>query len=158
MHAAAPDDEAWMRLALEQARLAAEEGEAPVGAIVVRGAEIVGRGRNRRQRRADPTAHAEIIALRQAARRVGDWRLGDCTLYVTLEPCAMCAGAIVLARVPRVVLGALDPKAGAVVSLYQLLNDPRLNHRAEVVWGVLAAECGQVLTDFFRQQRALGKK
>jgi len=152
--------ETLMREALHEARLAAEAGDVPVGCVVARSdtGEVIGRGRNRREVDEDPTAHAEIVAMRQAAAVLGTWRLVGCTLVVTLEPCAMCAGAMVNARVPRVVYGAADPKAGAAGSLMNLLDDPRLNHRAEVVAGALAEECGQVLRDFFARQRALGKK
>lgn len=148
----------FMAAALEQARLAAKAGEAPIGAVIVRCGEVLSAAHNRRILDADPTAHAELLAIRQAARALGDWRLEGCTLYVTLEPCCMCAGAIVLARLPLLVYGAADPKAGAVRSLYQLCSDPRLNHRAEIIAGVREQECGAILTDFFRAQRALGKK
>ncbi len=124
-----------------------------MGALVVLDGEVIGRGGNRRERTGDPTAHAELVALRQAARRVGRWRLGGATMYVTLEPCAMCAGALVLARVARLVWGAADPKAGACGSLYNIVQDARLNHRLEVVGGVLAEECGEVLRAFFRPLR-----
>ncbi len=156
--AGSTDDARWMAEALAQARNAAELGDVPIGAIIVRGDKIVSAAHNRRIIDRDPTAHAEMLAIRHAAGALGDWRLTDCTLYVTLEPCCMCAGAIVLARIPRLVYGAADPKAGAVGTLYQLCTDERLNHRVEVVAGVLAAECGAVLTDFFKAQRALGKK
>lgn len=152
--AAAEADEAFMRLALAEAEAAAAEGEIPVGAVAVHGGRVVGSGRNRREGARDPTAHAELIAVQQAAQALGAWRLTGVTLYVTLEPCAMCAGALVLARVDRVVFGTRDPKAGAVVSLMGLLNDRRLNHRAEVVEGVLAGECSAVLKAFFRRLRA----
>ena len=148
----------WMRLALEEARMAAAEDEVPVGAIVVAAGRVIASAHNQREQLADPTAHAEMIALTQAAAALGSWRLEGCTLYVTLEPCPMCAGAIVLARIPRVVFGATDPKAGAVRSLYRLLDDPRLNHRCEIVEGVMAQECGALLTEFFAAKRALGKK
>jgi tRNA(adenine34) deaminase len=143
-----------MRAALVQARLAGTTGDVPVGAVVLdaEGA-IVGDGRNAREALADPTAHAEILALQAAARVVGSWRLEGCTIVVTLEPCAMCAGAAVLARVARVVYGATDPKAGAVGSLWDLVRDRRLNHRPEVVSGVLADECGAVLREFFGTHR-----
>ena len=146
----------WMRLALEEARAAAEEDEVPVGAIVVAGGRVIASAHNQRERLADPTAHAEMIALTQAAAAVGSWRLEGCTLYVTLEPCPMCAGAIVQARVPRVVWGAPDPKAGAVESLYRLFDDTRLNHRVEHIGRVLAPECGRILSDFFRAKRRPG--
>jgi tRNA(adenine34) deaminase len=151
-------DEYYMRLALAEAEAAARADEAPVGAVVVRGDRLIAAAHNQRAALRDPTAHAEMIAITQAAQAVGDWRLEDCTLYVTLEPCPMCAGAIVLARVPRVVFGTRDPKAGAVRSLFRLLEDDRLNHRAIVVEDVLAAPCGQVLTEFFQSKRRLGKK
>lgn len=152
------DDERFMRIALEQAEAAAAADEAPVGAIVVSGGRILGSARNEREALRDPTAHAEMIAITQAASALQSWRLENCTLYVTLEPCPMCAGAIVLARIPRVVFGALDPKGGAVRSLYRLLEDERLNHRVDVVEGVLAAPCGQVLSDFFRAKRDSRKR
>jgi tRNA(adenine34) deaminase len=151
-------DERFMRRALQQAELAVQQDEVPVGAIVVHANKIIATAFNQREQLADPTAHAEMIAITQAASHLNSWRLIDCTLFVTLEPCPMCAGAILQSRIPRVVYGALDPKAGAVVSLYQLLNDPRLNHRCEVVGGVLASDCGQILTDFFERKRRLGKK
>jgi tRNA(adenine34) deaminase len=143
-----------MRAALVQARLAGASGDVPVGAVVLdaEGA-VVGDGRNAREALADPTAHAEILALQAAARVVGSWRLEGCTIVVTLEPCAMCAGAAVLARVACVVYGATDPKAGAVGSLWDLVRDRRLNHRPEVVSGVLADECGAVLREFFGTHR-----
>ncbi len=154
------DDNAFMRAALDLAREASAAGEVPIGCVVVDqiSREIIGRGRNSRERDHDPTAHAEILALREAAAHRGHWRLTDCTLYVTLEPCPMCAGAVVNARVPRVVYGCDDPKAGAARTLYELCDDPRLNHRAQVVAGVLADECAAVLREFFKAQRALGKK
>ena len=146
-------DERMMRLALEEARAAGAEGDVPVGAVVVRGDEVVGRASNAREREQDPTAHAEILALRQAARAVGSWHLEGCTLYVTLEPCAMCAGALVLARLDRLVLGAPDPKAGFAGSLGDIVRDGRLNHEVEVTVGVLAEECGEVLRAFFAERR-----
>ena len=142
-----------MRRALEEARRAGELGEVPVGATVVRGGEVVAVGHNLTHTDADPSAHAEMLAIRRAARALGEWRLLECTLYVTLEPCAMCSGAIVLARVPRVVFGAWDPKAGMCGSLENLVQDARLNHRVELVGGVLAQECGDLLRDFFRARR-----
>jgi tRNA(adenine34) deaminase len=148
-----PDDERFMRLALAHARRATEHGDTPVGAVVVRGGEPIATGRNERELRGDPTAHAEMIALRAAAQATGNWRVLDSTLYVTLEPCAMCAGAIVLARVPRVVFGAPDPKAGAAGSVLDVLAEPRLNHRPLVEGGVLAAECGDLLRAFFAARR-----
>ncbi len=150
---AAPQHERWMRLALEEARLAAEEDEVPVGAVVVAGGRVIASGHNQREQLQDPTAHAEMIALTQAAASLGSWRLEGCTLYVTLEPCPMCAGGILQARVPAVVWGAADPKAGAVHSLYKLFNDSRLNHRVEHLGGVLADECGRLLSEFFRGKR-----
>jgi tRNA(adenine34) deaminase len=154
------DDEAYMRQALALAETAAAAGEVPIGCVVVHDptSRVVGKAYNRRLLDHDPTAHAEILALREAGRTLGHWRLLDCTLYVTLEPCPMCAGAVINARVPRLVYGCDDPKAGAVRTLYQLCQDPRLNHRVEVRGGVLAEECVDVLREFFRQQRALGKK
>ncbi len=151
-------DEYFMRQALRLAEAAFEDEEVPVGAIVVREGKVIGKGYNQRRLLKDPTAHAEILAITAAASAVDDWRLSECTLYVTLEPCTMCAGAIVLARIDRVVYGATDPKAGAVHSLYEILSDSRLNHQSEVVPGVLAEECGSLLTEFFRQQRLKGKK
>jgi len=148
----------FMQLALQEAEAAMAENEVPVGAVIVHEGRIIAAAHNQREQLRDPTAHAEMIAITQAAALRGSWRLDGCTLYVTLEPCPMCAGAIVQARIPTVVYGATDPKAGAVQTLYHLLDDPRLNHRAEVVSGVLADACGQVLTRFFQQQRQLGKK
>ena len=143
------EDEAFMVLALAEAETARRAAEVPVGAVVVCDGSVIGRGYNRRESRADPTSHAEITAIRQATRERASWRLDDCTLYVTLEPCVMCAGAIVQARVRRLVFGCLDPKGGAVRSLYQVCDDPRLNHRVAVTEGVLAEKCGSLLTDFF---------
>ena len=151
-------DEYFMQRALQLARQAASEDEVPVGAVLVCQGRIVGSGYNQREQLEDPTAHAEMIAITQAAAELRSWRLDQCSLYVTLEPCPMCAGAIVQARIPRVIYGASDPKAGAVQSLYQLLSDPRLNHRAEIVSGVMASECGRILTEFFEGKRRLGKK
>jgi tRNA(adenine34) deaminase len=151
-------DEHWMRQALKLAQQAAEQDEVPVGAIIVHENKIIASAFNQREQLADPTAHAEMIAITQAASHLNSWRLLDCSLFVTLEPCPMCAGAILQSRIPRIVYGALDPKAGAVVSLYQLLNDPRLNHRCETLSGVLANECGRILTEFFDRKRKLGKK
>jgi tRNA(adenine34) deaminase len=147
-------DERWMQIAIDEARLALAHGDVPVGAVVVHQGEVVGAGHNERERRQDPTAHAETLALQRAARRRGSWRLLDTVLYVTLEPCAMCAGAIVLARVPRVVYGTTDPKAGAAGSVLDVLAEPRLNHRPAVEGGVLAADCAALLTDFFAARRA----
>ncbi len=146
-------DEAWMRLAIEQARLARELGEVPVGAIVVRGGELVGSGFNRPITRCDPTAHAEIGALRAAGERLGNYRLVDCELYVTLEPCAMCAGAIMHARIRRLVFGAHDPKTGACGSVTNLFALTALNHHTSVQAGVAANECGRLLSDFFAERR-----
>jgi tRNA(adenine34) deaminase len=143
-----------MGLALEEARACLGWGDVPIGAVVVLGGDVIGAAGNQRELIGDPTAHAEVLAIRRAAAVVGTWRLDGCALAVTLEPCAMCAGAIVLARLPRVVFGATDPKAGFVGSLGDLLRDPRLNHRAEVVGGVLADECGELLREFFRERRA----
>ena len=149
-----PDDARWMAAALDEARAALGTGDVPVGAVVVGpDGAVVGRGRNRREATADPTAHAEVLALRNASAALGRWRLDDCTLVVTLEPCPMCAGATVLARVPRLVLGAWDPKAGACGSQWDVVRDRRLNHRVEVVGGVLEAECGEVLRRFFAGHR-----
>jgi len=147
-------DEAWMRLALEEAQAALGHQDVPVGCVVVGPTgEVLARGRNRREESADPTAHAELVAMRAAAAALGRWRLDGCTLVVTLEPCAMCAGAIAQARVARLVFGADDPKAGAVASLWDLVRDPRLPHRVEVRRGVLAQDCAQVLRTFFRARR-----
>ena len=146
-------DETYMTLALEQARLAAAAGEVPVGACVVRDGEVVSRAHNRREADADPSAHAEFVAIREAASVLGRWRLSDCTVYVTLEPCPMCAGLMHQARIARLVYGADDPKAGAVGTLYDLSNDERLNHRFEVTRGVCAEESSRVLTEFFRARR-----
>jgi len=147
------NDETFMELALRQAREAAVLGEAPIGAVLGYDGEVVAEAHNRRETDRDPVAHAELLAIRQAAQRLGRWRLSGCTLYVTLEPCLMCAGALVLARLDRLVYGAADPKAGAVVSLYRVLEDERLNHRVEVTGGVLAERCGALLSDFFRARR-----
>lgn len=144
----------FMRQALAEARTAEAMGEVPVGAVVVLGNEVVGRGCNRNLTDRDPSAHAEIVALRNAGAGVGNHRLLECELYVTIEPCAMCAGALIQARVSRLIYGAADPKAGAVKSVLQVLNHPALNHQMEVVSGVLAEECAQLLQDFFRNRRA----
>jgi tRNA(adenine34) deaminase len=148
----------YMRLALAEAQQALAENEVPVGAVIVQGERVIAAAYNQREMLHDPTAHAEMIAITQAASNLGDWRLEGCTLYVTLEPCIMCCGAILQARVPTVVYGATDPKAGAAQSLYHLLADARLNHRCQLVPGVLAPECGEILTRFFQAQRRLGKK
>ncbi|WP_354641423.1 tRNA adenosine(34) deaminase TadA [Kitasatospora camelliae] len=143
-----------MRLAMAEAELAVATGDVPVGALVLGpDGSVIGRGHNEREAVGDPTAHAEVVAIRQAAAAVGEWRLGGCTLVVTLEPCTMCAGAIVLSRLDRVVYGALDEKAGAAGSLFDVMRDRRLNHRPEVVWGVLADECAEQLRDFFDTHR-----
>ena len=149
-----------MRLAIIEAEAALRAGEVPIGAVVLHepSGEIIGRGHNRRENDADPTAHAEIVALRQAAQHLGHWRLIDCTMAVTLEPCPMCAGALVNARLPRLIYGCGDPKAGAVRTLYRLCDDDRLNHRVSIEPGILADECADLLRRFFRAQRALGKK
>lgn len=145
--------EAFMQEALEEAEQAAAVGEVPVGAVVVRAGQVIARAHNRREMDADPTAHAEVLALRDAAEQLGQWRLEGCTLYVTLEPCFMCAGAIVNSRVETLVFGAMDPKAGAVGSLANVPADARLNHRPEIVGEVLAEPCGQILKDFFAARR-----
>ncbi len=148
-----PRDEYFMRFALREAERAKEHDDVPIGAVIVRDGEAVAVAHNERELRQDPTAHAEVIALRAAARAAGSWRVLDAVLYVTLEPCAMCAGAIVLARIPRVVYGASDPKAGAAGSVLDVLGEPRLNHRPEVAGGLLADECGALLSDFFASRR-----
>ena len=148
-----PRDEWFMRLALREAERALEHDDVPIGCVVVREGEVIGAGRNERELRNDPTAHAEILALREASAKVGSWRVLDSVLYVTLEPCAMCAGAIVLARVPRVVYGTVDPKAGAAGSVLDVLAEPRLNHRPEVAAGLLAEESAELLRAFFRSRR-----
>ena len=153
-------DEQFMRVALEEAARAAARGEVPVGALVVRDGRVLARAHNLRESAQDPAAHAELIAVRKASARTGSWRLEGCTVYVTLEPCPMCAGLLVNARVPRVVWGAADPKAGAFVTLYRIGDDPRLNHRIDDVGGVLDEECAQALKDFFgaiRAKRRAGK-
>ena len=146
-------DERVMRLALEEARAAAAGGDVPVGAVIVRGDVILAREGNAREREQDPTAHAEILALRQASSAIGSWHLEGCAMVVTLEPCAMCAGAIVLARLDRLVFGASDPKAGFAGSLGDLVRDGRLNHEVDVTVGVLAEECGEILRSFFAERR-----
>jgi tRNA(adenine34) deaminase len=150
--------EYYMRLALAEAEQALTENEVPVGAVIVQGERVIAAAHNQREMLKDPTAHAEMIAITQAAGFAGDWRLAGSTLYVTLEPCIMCCGAILQARIPTVVYGATDPKAGAAGSLYHLLSDDRLNHRCHIQPGVLASPCGEILTRFFQQQRRLGKK
>jgi len=151
-------DEHFMRRCLQEAERALAEDEVPIGAIVVHQGRIVGRGHNQRERLHDPTAHAEMLAITAAAAHLGDWRLKGCTVYVTLEPCLMCIGAMVLARIDRLVFGAYDPKAGACGSVYDIPADGRLNHRFEVTGGVLEPRCREILQDFFRRQRQAGKK
>jgi len=148
-----PRDEYFMRLALREAERALEHDDVPVGCVIAREGEVVAAAPNERELRGDPTAHAEILALREAAAGSGDWRLSDASLYVTLEPCAMCAGAIVLARVPRVVYGAADPKTGAAGSVLDVLGESQLNHRPEVAGGLLAGESGELLRSFFVERR-----
>jgi tRNA(adenine34) deaminase len=148
-----PPDEHFMRMALREAERALVHDDVPVGAVVVVGGELVGAGHNERELRQDPTAHAEVLALREAARRLGTWRILDSALYVTLEPCAMCAGAIVLGRVSRVVYGTADPKAGAAGSVLDVLGEPRFNHRPAVSGGLLREECAALLVDFFASRR-----
>ena len=150
----AGSDEILMRAALDEARAAADAGEVPIGAVAVLGGQIVGRGQNRVLRDQDPTGHAEIVAMRRAAAAIRNYRLLDCDLYVTLEPCAMCAGAMIHARLGRLIYGAADSKAGAVDSVLEVLNHPRLNHKMPVTSGVLAEECGDLLRDFFRERRS----
>lgn len=151
-------DAHFMQMALEQAYQAQVADEVPVGAVIVRGQQIIGAASNQRESLKDPTAHAEMIAITQAAAAMDDWRLEQCTLFVTLEPCVMCAGAILQSRIPRVVFGASDPKGGAVTSLYEVLCDPRLNHQCQITGGVLAEPAGRILTEFFAAKRAKGKK
>jgi tRNA(adenine34) deaminase len=146
-------DEDFMGLAIEQARAALDHDDVPIGAVVTRGEEVLAAARNEREVRGDPTAHAEILALRSASEKVGSWRLEGCTLYVTLEPCPMCAGAAVLARLDRVVYGPQDPRAGAAYSLYNIVQDPRLNHQVELTTDVRAEECAALLTAFFEGKR-----
>jgi tRNA(adenine34) deaminase len=148
-----PRDEYFMQLALREATRALEHDDVPIGSVIVRDGEVIGTGHNERELRKDPTAHAEMIALREAARSLESWRVLDAVMYVTLEPCAMCAGAIVLARVPRVVFGASDPKAGAAGSVLDVLGEPRLNHRPQVEGGLLALECAELLQSFFASRR-----
>jgi tRNA(adenine34) deaminase len=147
------DDAAWMELALEQAALAAQAGEVPVGALVIKDGEVIGRGHNRNLLDNDPTAHAEIVALRQAAARLGNHRLSGCIVFSTIEPCSMCAGALIHARIARLVYGAADVKAGAAGSVLTILNHPRLNHKMEITAGILSERCSTVIQDFFRQKR-----
>jgi len=148
-----PRDELFMRLAIREAERALQHDDVPVGAVIVAGGEVIGAGHNERELRQDPTAHAELLALREAARHLGSWRVLDSVLYVTLEPCAMCAGAIVLGRVARVVYGTADPKAGAAGSVVDVLGEPRFNHRPAVDGGLLADECAALLVDFFSSRR-----
>jgi len=147
-----------MRAALAEAHAAYEDGDVPIGAVIAQNGRIIGRGCNQREKLNDPTAHAEIVAISAAAAELHSWRLEGCTLYVTLEPCVMCAGAIVLARIGRLVYGATDPKAGACESLFQITSDSRLNHRVPRAAGILGDECAAVLRDFFAEQRQKGKK
>ena len=150
-------DEKFMRLALIQARLAREEGEVPVGAVLIRGGEVLSAAHNRPIAGHDPSAHAEMLAIRQAAERLENYRLTEATLYVTLEPCIMCAGAMIQARVSRLVYGAMDPKSGGVASLYRLLQDERLNHRVDVTGGILEEMCAEILSGFFREKRIVSR-
>jgi len=152
------DDARFMTVALREAAAAAEDGEIPIGAVIVHKAKIIGRAHNQRERLSDPTAHAEMIALTQAAVYLSSWRLCGCTMYVTLEPCAMCAGALVLARIDRLVYGPADPKAGACETLYNIVNDKRLNHQVEVVSGFMAQPCREILQDFFAAKRQKTQK
>jgi len=158
LHDAQSADMHFMIEALSLARQACDDGEVPVGAVVTHENRIIGKGYNQREKLSDPTAHAEMLAITAAAEAMGTWRLDGCTIYVTLEPCLMCAGAIILARIDRLVFAASDPKAGACGSLYNVLNDERLNHQTSVTVGLLAEVAGALLSDFFRRQRQLGKK
>ncbi|MGB1926556.1 MAG: tRNA adenosine(34) deaminase TadA [Rubripirellula sp.] len=151
-------DTHWMGRALELAVEAVTLDEVPVGAVIIKDSSIIAAASNQRETLKDPTAHAEMIAITQAASAIGDWRLENTTLYVTLEPCVMCAGAILQSRIPRVVFGASDPKGGAITSMFEILSDGRLNHQALITSGVLGEPCGRILTDFFASKRALGKK
>ena len=151
-------DRRYMQEAIELARKALETEDVPIGALVVHRGRVIGRGCNQREKLQDPTAHAEMLALTAAAEYIGHWRLEDCTLYVTLEPCPMCAGALVQARVSRLVYGAADGKAGACGSLYEITQDPRLNHQVETIAGVMAEQCAELLQEFFRHRRGLGEK
>jgi len=146
-------DDRYMRIAIDQARIAEENGDVPIGAVIVHNGQIIAKAYNQREQLQDPTAHAEIIALTQASAALENWHLNDCTIYVTLEPCCMCAGALVLARMYRLVYGCDDPKTGAVKSLYNIVQDKRLNHRLEVTSGILADECGELLKQFFSIRR-----
>ena len=152
------EDDQYMRIAIEQAKIAEENGDIPIGAVIVYKNQIIAKAYNQREQLADPTAHAEIVALTQAAAFVESWRLNGCTMYVTLEPCPMCAGALVLARVDRLIYGCDDPKAGACKSLYNIVQDERLNHRLEVTSGVLQEQCRQQLQEFFSRRREENKK
>jgi len=147
-----------MRMAIDQAFIAEENGDVPIGCVIVHQGRVIGKGYNQREQLHDPTAHAEIVALTQASDYIGNWRLEGCTIYVTLEPCPMCAGALVLGRLDRVVYGTDDPKTGAVRSLYNIVQDPRLNHRLEVTSGVLQEDCQKQLQDFFRRRRLENSK
>ena len=151
------EDKRWMKIAIDQAEIAQENGDVPVGAVIVHNGQIIAKAYNQRQQLNDPTAHAEIIALTQAAEAVTNWHLDDCTIYVTLEPCPMCAGALVLARIDRLVYGCDDPKAGACGSLYNIVQDERLNHRLEVTSGVMEAQCRDQLQKFFAKRRIENK-
>lgn len=151
------EDEKFMKMAIDAAKIAKENGDVPIGAVIVKDSQIIGKGYNQRRQLNDPTAHAEIIALTAAAAAVGNWRLDGCTIYVTLEPCPMCAGALVLSRIDRLVYGCDDPKTGAVKSLYNIVQDDRLNHRVEVTSGVLADQCTKLLQDFFARRRQENK-
>lgn len=146
-------DERFMRLALDHAERARTTGDVPVGAVVVQGDEVLASATNEREARPDPTAHAELLALKDASQKLGTWRLSDCTLYVTLEPCPMCSGAVVLARLARLVYGTQDPRGGAAYSLYNIPQDPRLNHHVEITTGVLEEQCRDLLSDFFKDRR-----
>lgn len=152
------NDEYYMKLAIAEAKKAQRLGEVPIGAIIVKNDEVIARAHNLRETSQQPMAHAEHIAIERAAKEVGSWRLEECTLYVTLEPCVMCAGAIVMSRIPRVVFGAMDPKGGCSGSLMNLVEEPRFNHRATVVSGILEKECGDLLRQFFRELRARKSK
>lgn len=151
-------DERLMRQALQEARAAMEADEVPVGAVIVHEGRVIASAHNQREQLQDPTAHAEILAITQAASEIGSWRLENCAIYVTLEPCIMCAGAILQARIPVVVYGASDPKAGAVQTLYRLLSDTKLNHQCQIFPDIMAEPCGAILSKFFQKQRRLGKK
>ncbi|WP_255748657.1 tRNA adenosine(34) deaminase TadA [Sporolactobacillus sp. STSJ-5] len=152
------DDERFMELAINEAGKAEAIGEVPIGAVIIQNGEVIARCYNKRETLQEPTAHAELMAIEEASRELGTWRLSGCTLYVTLEPCPMCAGAIVLSRIDRLVFGAADPKAGCAGTLMNLVQEPRFNHRTEVVAGVLSDRCGRMLTDFFRKLREKRKK